>query len=312
MTILLAIEKLASQDAKTLKGVLTTMKQEIKVVAIMLAMTLVLLCGVAVGTVNGGINITINGGTGIAANGTGNSSTPAAPQKDMSDAEEKPLGQTSTGLEIPQDGDAVNITKAYNKAINDLRAYTGTVTLKKKEVIDVKAKDIPKAVEGVVNSVVQKFLGTTENTYVYNNGVDENGGPLGERIIPWGRDACVTPSDIASCKITENSDGGYTIEMTFLAESVSFDGTTATEPVHHKTAMDPLNLATLDISPLEIFSAEMNYPGATVQLTVDSQGRIVKLHNYLPLNGKGNGGYKVIKLTLGLEGSMDATYEFSY
>ena len=311
MTILLAIETLASQDAKTLKGVLTTMKQEIKVVAIMLAMTLVLLCGVAVGTVNGGITVNINGGTGIAASGTAGGS--AAPQQQsMANAEEKELVQSSSGLEMPQDGDAVNITKAYNKAINDLRAYTGTVTLVKTETVDIKAKDIPKAVEGVVNSVVQGFLGTTTNTYVYNNGVDEGGGPIGERIIPWGRDAAVTPNDIVSCKITENADGGYTIEMTFLAESVSYDGTTSTEPVHHKTAMDPLNLATLDISPLEIFSAEMNYPGATVQLTVDGQGRIVKLHNFLPLNGKGNGGYKVIKMTLGLEGSMDSTYEFSY
>ena len=288
------------------------MKQELKVVAIMLAMTLVLLCGVAVGTVNGGINITINGGTGIAASGTASGGSTQTPQQSMADAEEKEMVESSSGLPMPQDGDAVNITKAYNKAINDLRAFQGTVTLKKTETVDIKAKDIPKAVEGVVNGVVQNFLGTTENTYVYNGGYDENGGPLGERIIPWGRDACVTPNDITSCKVTENADGGYTIEMTFLAESVTFDGTTSTEPVHHKTAMDPLNLATLDISPLEIFSAEMNYPGATVQLTVDSQGRIVKLHNYLPLNGTGNGGYKVIKLTLGLEGSMDSTYEFTY
>lgn len=288
------------------------MKQELKVVAIMLAMTLVLLCGVAVGTVNGGINITINGGTGIAASGTASGGSTQTPQQSMADAEEKEMVESSSGLPVPQDGDAVNITKAYNKAINDLRAFQGTVTLKKTETVDIKAKDIPKAVEGVVNGVVQNFLGTTENTYVYNGGYDENGGPLGERIIPWGRDACVTPNDITSCKVTENADGGYTIEMTFLAESVTFDGTTSAEPVHHKTAMDPLNLATLDISPLEIFSAEMNYPGATVQLTVDSQGRIVKLHNYLPLNGTGNGGYKVIKLTLGLEGSMDSTYEFTY
>ena len=310
MTILLAIEKLASQDAKTLKGVLTTMKQEIKVVAIMLAMTLVLLCGVAVGTVNGGITVNINGGTGIAASGSAGSTAPQ--QQSMANSEEKELVQSSSGLEMPQDGDAVNITKAYNKAINDVRAYTGTVTLKKTETVDIKAKDIPKAIEGVVNGVVSGFLGTTENTYTYNNGVDEGGGPLGERIIPWGRDAAVTPTDIVSCTITENADGGYTIEMTFLAESVTFDGTTATEPVHHKTAMDPLNLATLKVDPIKITSAEMNYPGATVQLTVDGEGRIVKLHNFLPLNGVGQGGVGPIKAKLGLEGSMDATYEFTY
>lgn len=288
------------------------MKQELKVVAIMLAMTLVLLCGVAVGTVNGGINITINGGTGIAASGTASGGSTQAPQQSMAGAEEKELTQSSSGLEMPQDGDAVNITKAYNKAINDVRAFQGTVTLKKTEVIDIRAKDIPKAIESAVNGVIKKFAGTTTNTYTYNNGVDEGGGPLGERIIPWGRDACVTENDITSCSIKENADGGYTITMTFLAENVSFDGTTATEPVHHKTAMDPLNLATLDISPLSISSAEMTYPGATVELTVDSQGRIVKLHNNLPLSGNGQGGLGPIKASLGLEGSMDATYEFTY
>ena len=289
------------------------MKQELKVVAIMLAMTLVLLCGVAVGTANGGITININGGTGIAGGTAGGAAGGAASnQQSMADAEEKELVQSSSGLEMPQDGDAVNITKAYNKAINDVRAFQGTVTLTKTEVIDIRAKDIPSAIESAVNGVIKNFVGTTTNTYTYNNGVDEGGGPLGERIIPWGRDACVTPEDITSCKITENADGGYTIEMTFLAESVTFDGTTSTEPVHHKTAMDPLNLGTLDVSPLKISSAEMNYPGATVQLTVDGEGRIIKLHNNLPLNGKGQGGLGPIKATLGLEGSMDATYEFAY
>ena len=257
-----------------------------------------------------GITITINGGTGVAAGGAAGGA--ASNQSDMSNAEEKELVQSSSGLEMPQDGDAINITKAYNKAVNDLKAYTGKVTLTKTETVDIDNKEVPEEIEGVVNAIISMYEGTTTDTSVYNNGADEYGEYLDEVILPSGREACVTPSDIASCKITENADGGYTIEMTFLAESVTFDGTTGIEPVHHKTAMDPLDLGTLDTSPLKIASAEMNYPGAMVKLTVDGEGRLVELNNNLPLNGKCQGGLDPIKATVGFESSIYSTYSVVY
>lgn len=320
MTILLAIEKLASQDAKTLKGVLTTMKQELKVVAIMLAMTLVLLCGVAVGTANGGITVNINGGVGggsSAVGGGASSSSPVGNQQSMADAEEKELGQTSSGLEMPQDGDAVNITKAFNKAINDYRAYTGVVTLHRVEDTQVNITKLPaaaKALEGVINDVIKSIVKPVDETFTFENGVDKNDPArlIGHKMIPNNRDAAVTPSDISACKIVENSDGGYTITLTFLAETATFDGTNSTEPVHHMTAMDPLNLGTLDVSPLEIFSAEMTYPGATTSVTVDSQGRLIQVKNSLPLEGLGNGGMGFIKAEIGLAGKMEAVYDITY
>lgn len=322
MTILLAIEKLASQDAKTLKGVLTTMKQELKVVAIMLAMTLVLLCGVAIGTVNGGINITLNGNVGGGSTAVGGSTNSGAtsttpPQQSMENTEEKEQVQSSSGLEMPQDGDAVNITKAYNKAINDYRAYKGVVTLHKVENTQVGITDLPaaaKALEGTINEVIGNIVKPVDETFTFENGADQQdpSREIGHKMIPWGRDAAVTPADISACSIKENADGGYTITMTFLAETATYDGTTSTEPVHHMTAMDPLNLATLDISPLTIFSAEMTYPGATTSITVDSQGRLVKLTNSLPLEGKGQGGMGFIKATIGLAGKMEAVYDITY
>lgn len=318
MTILLAIEKLASQDAKTLKGVLTTMKQEIKVVAIMLAMTLVLLCGVAVGTVNGGINITINGGVGGGSSAVGGGSTSTTPPaQSLEGAEEKDMVQSSSGLEMPQDGDAVNICKAYNKAINDYRAYKGVVTLHKVEDTQVNITKLPaaaKPLEGVINDVIKSIVKPVDETFTFENGVDQQdpSREIGHKMIPWGRDATVTPADVTEAKIVENPDGGYTITVKFMAETATFDGTTSTEPVHHMTAMDPLNLATLDVKPLEIFSAEMTYPGATTSVTVDNQGRLIKLTNSLPLDGVGNGGMGFIKAEIGLGGKMEAVYEITY
>lgn len=318
MTILLAIEKLASQDAKTLKGVLTTMKQEIKVVAIMLAMTLVLLCGVAVGTVNGGINITINGGTGgSSAVGGGSSTSTTPPAQSLEGAEEKELGATSSGLEMPQEGDAVNITKAFNKAINDYRAYKGVVTLHRVEDTQVSITKLPaaaKPLEGVINDVIKSIVKPVDETFTFENGADQQDPSrlIGHKMIPNDRDATVTPADVTEAKIVENSDGGYTITLKFMAENATFDGTTSTEPVHHMTAMDPLNLGTLNVDPLTIFSAEMTYPGATTSVTVDSQGRLIKVTNSLPLEGVGQGGMGFIKAEIGLAGKMEAVYDITY
>ena len=318
------------------------MKQELRVIALALAMALVFLCGVVVGTSNGGGAVVSNGtaDSGNVSTGSNNSGATDNKQNQSSladqagnsgnngaednngGAEDNNGGatssatvKTSSGLEMPAADNYAGICEAYNKAVNDYRAYKGVVTTKKVETVDIKAKDIPKVVEGVVNGVVQKFLGTTENQWTFENGADQADPSrlIGHKMIPYDRDAKVTTADLTAAAIKENSDGGYTITITFVSESTSFvkDGA-STKPDHHMTAMDPLDLGSLDISPLEISSAEMTYPGATTELTVDSQGRLVKLHNVLPLSGNGSGGYKAIKLSLGLEGKMDSVYEMTY
>ena len=56
----------------------------------------------------------------------------------------------------------------------------------------------------------------------------------------------------------------------------------------------------------------MTYPGATTSVTVDNQGRLIKLTNSLPLDGVGNGGMGFIKAEIGLGGKMEAVYEITY
>ena len=100
--------------------------------------------------------------------------------------------------------------------------------------------------------------------------------------------------------------------LTFIAETSTFDGTkTTSEPTHHKSAMDPLELGSLDLGPITISNADLKYPGATMTATVDGQGRLVKLEQKLPLEGTGTGKAGV-SITLSLGGSMDGTYEFIY
>lgn len=309
------------------------MKKEIKVVAIILVALIVFLSGYGLGA-SKGITITIGGEVNVnggAVNAGAQVQQPTQQAQPQTQPSTQPSTQDTTPDAPPADDtpdapsadnsgstSAVPSTKeeiaaAYNKAINGFKAYTGNATEKKVETIAIEVKDLPGPVAAIVNPVVEKFTGTTEKEYVFTNGVDADGNKTADRIIPGGRDANVQAAGIAEASATANADGGYTMKIKFVAESSNFDGTQNTsEPEFHKGAMDPLNLGSLDLGPIKIAEAGLDYPGATVEATVDGQGRLIKLVQVLPLGGFGTGKAGPIKATINLEGSMDATYEITY
>ncbi len=225
-------------------------------------------------------------------------------------ATDAPAGNTSA---VPSTKG--EIVAAYNKAVNDAKHYEGKVTIKKHDIIDVQLKDLPGIAAAIINPVISKLTATNPEEYVFDGGKDVNDPNrlVSHKIVPNGRDVAVQEAGVTNATATPNADGGYTMVLTFVAESSTFDGTKNTsEPTHHKTAMDPLDLGSLDLGDaISITQADLKYPGATMTATVDGQGRLVKLEQKLPMSGSGT-GKAGISLTLNLEGSMDGTYEFIY
>lgn len=322
------------------------MKKETKVVALALVLLLLFLSGFGLGATKG-INFNFNGkvevvgATAPAGDASANATTaPAATQAPATtappatdapttapaaDATTAPAADATTApaadatTAAPAGNSAVpsskaEIAAAYNKAVNDYKAYTGKVTLKKHDIINVQLKDLPAIAEKIITPVVTKLTTTNPEEYTFENGVDVNdpNRKLTDKIIPGGRNAEVSESGLVNATATSNADGGYTMVLTFIAETSNFDGTQNTSlPVEHQKAMDPLNLGSLDLGPISISNAALSYPGATVTATVDGQGRLVKLEQKLPLEGEGT-GKAGIELTLKLAGSMDGTYEMTY
>ena len=320
------------------------MKKEIKVVAIVLVALIVFLAGFGLGATKGininigsenGINVNVNGGSAgsaqvVAPQTQAPTAAPtqaptaapteaptAAPSGDTTTAAPAPSGDTTTAA--PSGNSSVpsskaEIVAAYNKVVNEAKAYTGKVTLKKHDIINVQLKDLPSIAEKIITPVITKLTTTNPEEYVFEGGKDVNDPNryVSHKIVPGGRDVAVQEAGVANATATANPDGGYTMSITFIAETSTFDGTSTTsEPTHHKTAMDPLELGSLDLGPITISNADLSYPGATMTATVDAQGRLVKLEQKLPLEGTGT-GKAGIELTLKLAGSMDGTYEFIY
>lgn len=221
----------------------------------------------------------------------------------------------SGGAGKPAAGNYAQICQTYNDKINDFRFYMWPVTLEKSETVDLHIADDykgPDMLKNTFNSIFGMLTEPSVSTYNFTDAVDENGVALSERTMPWGRDACVSPSDISYANVYDNSDGGYTIELRFVSEYSYYDGNSMTEPIHHQSAMDPLNFGTLDISPLEISSADTYYPGAVIKLTVDAQGRLSHLNCNIPMEVTCTAGMGFVNGEISLEGSMDTTYNITY
>ena len=182
----------------------------------------------------------------------------------------------------------------------------GTVTLSATS-LSALALDVDVALGDVTISSVTNESGSTT---VSHTAANENGTTASDIITPGGRDVALKAEGVTSATATPDGDG-YKMTIVLVSEKSTFDGTNTVNPVHHESCLSPLNLATLDISPAKITSADMTYPGATLNVTVDGQGRVTRYDYTLPMEGTGAGSLGPT-IELGLKGEMVETFDITY
>lgn len=312
------------------------MKKELKVVAVVLAAIIVFLAGFGLGTSKGiQINVDVKGGQSSAAQANNTPAPAPAPSTTPAPATESKPADTPASESKPADTPATEskpadnnaapsaipstpaeVVAKYNEVVNALKKEQG-VSVHKVGSVDIECTDCSVGfLKGMVNTILQSFMSNVDETIQFSGGQGQNSKgetkTLNQYIPPWDRDAAMTEADVVSATAAAEGDG-YKMTIQIKNEGSSFDGTNTVEPTSHKTAMDPLNLATLEL-PMgaKITSANMTYPGATCEATVNGSGKLVKLHINLPLEGSGAGNLKGASLEVGLKGVLDDTFEITY
>lgn len=323
------------------------MKKELKVVAIVLVALIVFLSGFGIGATKG-INIAVKvSGDGAQVVNQTQPTTPtvqdtqptaqptaqptnppvsdptqptAQPSDNTSDttkAEDTSANANNGGASAGVPSSKEEVVAKYNELINGLKKNPGACKLHKTSNTNINVTDAP-AMKDQINKIVQGIVKPSDQTYTFsgNGGMgteDTNNNADCEMIniiTPGGREVALKPEGVKEATATPSGDG-YTMKIVLNEETSSFDGTNTTKPVHHESCLSPLNLATLDIKPAKISEANMTYTGATLDLTVDGQGRVTRYAFNLPMSGKGKGKL-VVSLEVGLDGAMDEVYEFTY
>lgn len=307
------------------------MKKEIKVVAIVLAALIIFLSGFGIGATKGiTVNVKYEGDAAVGATQAPATQAPAtqapatqapttaAPAGDATTA--APAGDSTTKAPeaaAPSGSSKVpstpaEVVAAYNKAVNDTKNYKGKVHFKKDSTVNLQVTDCPggNTVKNIIQPIVDDLAGSSTKEGDYDNGVNADGGNFYNVLTPGDRDAALTEEACASATAVAAGDG-YKMTVVIKAETSVYDGTNTTYPVYHQTVTDPLNLATLDI-PLTITAADMSYAGATINVTVDGEGRITEFDLKMPIEGSGSGKAGFISATVGIAGSLDDIYTFTY
>ena len=315
------------------------MKKELKVIAVVLAGIIVFLAGFGLGTSKGiTIDVKVDGASSSASASASGTVTPAptpAPSPAPSETNAPAPSESTTAPAPVSDGGDTSkpadsnagapsaipsnpkeVAAKYNEVINALKQQKN-VSIKKVGTVNIECTDCSVGIlKGAVNSILKGFMKGTDETVSFADGKGTNSAGeevlLNHYIVPADREAAVTENDVVSA--TASPEGsGYKMTLTFKSEQASYANGSGTDPISHKTAMDPLNLATLEL-PMgaEITEASMTYPGATVEATVDGSGNLVKLHLNLPLEGSGTGNLKGMSLSVGLKGVLDDNFEITY
>lgn len=204
-------------------------------------------------------------------------------------------------------------TLAYlNNAVNTMRK-TQNFTATKDQDINISLTDcsLP-AFTSVINGVINGMTGSESYTFTFANGTatdPEEKKPVSAMtaIPPTDKEFTLMADGIAS--LTSTSDGVNTVYTIVLKpESTTL---ASPEPYYHGSVMDCFDLTSLDL-PIEVTAADFNYEGATIDITVDGQGRVVKYHENMPLNGVGGGKMGFMSAQATIEGYLDETWTITY
>lgn len=309
------------------------MKNALRVIAIVAVAALLFGVGYGIGSKNG-IEITVkydgassgNAGTATVNTNTtpvtpSQSTSTAAPSQSASEApktDDKPAADdtkkddkpASTGSGVPSTPEEV--VARYNELINTAKKEQN-ITVHKVGNVALECTDCSVGIlKGGVNTILKAFMKPYDDTYTISGGADSEGKSANDVILPQGREASLKAEGVSTATATASGDG-YVINLTLKSESSTYDGTTTISPANHESAMVPLNLATLELpAGATISKADMTYPGASIEATVDGSGKLTKVVLALPMEGSGTGSLKSASLSIGVKGQLDETYEFTY
>lgn len=215
--------------------------------------------------------------------------------------------------EAPANNDPSSLSKAQivEKINTHMKALKSEQNLQahKTEKIDVSVVDcsVPAAIS-LINNIISGIAGTEEADYSFANGTTTAGETVYACITPESKDFYIAEEGVATATATASgTDTVYTIVL--VEENTTL---TAPVPTHNATTVGYLDIASLDLPSVTIATADMKYPGSTVEITVNADGKITKLVNKIPMSGKIGAKISFFEGDATIEGGQDESWTFTY
>lgn len=206
-----------------------------------------------------------------------------------------------------------DILKKVGDGINYIKDLKGTVQVKKTQIIDLTLTEcsLP-AFVGIVNKVLDFFAGETVTEYTFTDGkaTDDKGNEVTfyGALPPANRYFELTQEGMADARVTK--DGENTVYTVVVVPETSTMANP--RPPFHSSAGDTFDCTKVELPIGQITKADFDYPGSEISITVAPDGKIIRYHQTLKINGVGGGAALGMSADGRIEGEANESWEFTY
>ena len=193
----------------------------------------------------------------------------------------------------PSQWSKTEILTNLTKAVNDTKAFTGSVSVDHTE--EFSNFNITKCPGGQIginlaNRIAGGFMKPSTETVSFSGGTGTMEDETVPLLLPKRGAFSLTADGIKSARAMQN--GGQTvIEITLVQESGSLNDV----PKHNSAAIGYMDPSKVDLSVITIDKFNVTYEGSTLIVTIDAQGRVVNAAYTIPvlIDAAGSGPFGI-------------------
>ena len=204
---------------------------------------------------------------------------------------------------VPAEMTDQEILDVITNGVNTLKSSDASFIGHKVQVLDMELTECSApAFTGIVNKILDMFIETEIYDFDFTNGKGMDPENKVETTTmdtfpPEGKNFSLTIDGVADA--SKEVQGENTVYKVKLKAETSTKENPKT--MYHDNACDTLDLSTFNMPLGEITKADLEYPGATVAITLDKDGKVVGYYERLDIIGVGeasavgmSGGGKVV------------------
>ena len=218
--------------------------------------------------------------------------------------------QNNIVIEDPSGWSKVQIISKAKEAVNKTKAYQGNLTVTHTEGFSANVTEC--SAGGIIRSVVDLMIGwvvkPVEETLVYQNGRTVNSeGETVPIILPKRNAFSLDESGVKSATV-HRSGNEYVIKINLVEESVGMYDV----PKHNASAVGYLDVASFDISFMEVDSADIVYKGSSIELRINAEGYVTYANYNIPLHIEGSAHKGSISGSATFEGEQTEEWRLNW
>lgn len=214
----------------------------------------------------------------------------------------------------PAETTDTEILEIITNGINSLKASDASFVGHKVQTLDM---ELTQCSAPLFSDIVNKIIDMFTETEIYDFDFTDGKGydPENKKVVtsmeafpPEGRNFSLTIDGVASA--TKEVQGENTVYRVKLKSEKSSKDNPKT--LYHENACDTLDLSGFDLPVGEITRADLEYPGATVGVTLDKDGKVIEYYERLEIIGVGEAAATGISGSGTVEGYVDETWTIDW